>query len=358
MSATAPPRTHSCPAAAIASPVGSGEAAVGVELGTAARARRRGRGARQVRALLLARVRPRVVGHRAAARRRLERHPADALEVQLGPRVQVVRVDLDALHALDPLIGGRALRVPDGDARGDADLAGEHRHRRGEVHAVAGLRLEELRDDVEAAAVVALLDGRLGRVVEVDAAQVRLDRDRRVVLRRRARRDGCRGVGDDRRELLGQREERAPCPRARRDPRRGAAAGSGSTSRRLTRYRWPPVFVSTLRTVSELSSQNHEPSSPSMLVVGYGTGSQVVRTSSTTTSIGCSDVCDPRGEPVGSRQRVDGVVAVDRPVGRAPHLALEPVEGEQREVRPIAVAREVVERRAWARACGGRGRGR
>ena len=189
MSTTAPPaHATSCPAAASASPVGparprSGSSsgrplAPGVEVAAPA----------EVRALLLARARARVVGHRAATRRRLERHPADALEVQLGPRVQVVRVDLDALHALDALLRRRALRVPDGDARGDADLAGEHRHRRGEVHAVAGLRLEELRDDVEAAAVVALLDGRLGRVVEVDAAQVRLDRDRRVVLRRRARR--------------------------------------------------------------------------------------------------------------------------------------------------------------------------
>ena len=36
--------------------------------------------------------------------RRLERHPADALEVEFGPRVQVVRVDLDALHAVDALV--------------------------------------------------------------------------------------------------------------------------------------------------------------------------------------------------------------------------------------------------------------
>ena len=173
-----------------------------------------------------------------------------------------MRVDLDALHALDALLGRRALRVADRDPGRDAHLAREHRHRRGEVHAVPGLRLEELGDHVEPAAVVALLDGRLRGVVEVGAAEVRLDRDRRVVRRWGARGDGCRGVGDDLRAAPRAVRGTAASSSGRSRSALRSCAGVGSTSRRVTRYCCPSVFVSTLRTVSEPSSQNQEPSEP------------------------------------------------------------------------------------------------
>ena len=83
-----------------------------------------------------------------------------------------------------PSACGAAGPVPDRDARGDAERAGHHGHRGREVHAVPLADLQELRDDVHAVAVVALLDrGRLG-VREQVAAEPLLERPGLLVVGR------------------------------------------------------------------------------------------------------------------------------------------------------------------------------
>ena len=72
------------------------------------------------------------------------------------------------------------------------------------MHAVARAHAEELPHDVDAAAVVALLDGRVLRVAELPAREELLERERLVVRRvdagedlRRRRGDDVRGAGGD-----------------------------------------------------------------------------------------------------------------------------------------------------------------
>ena len=110
-------------------------------------------------------------GRRAgdAGRRRLEPHPAVAGEEQLRPGVHVADRHLPGVVP-DPLAGQEA----DRDPRRDADLAGHHRHRGGELLAVAAAIPEQevLQRSVAAARQ------RLGAVGEVGAAQELLDRPR------------------------------------------------------------------------------------------------------------------------------------------------------------------------------------
>ena len=113
-----------------------------------------------------------------------------------------------------------------------------------------------------------------------------------------------------------------------------SCAGVGSTSRRVTRYCCPSVFVSTLRTVSEPSSQNQEPRSPSMRVVGYGTGSQVVLTSSTNTSIGCSDVSTRPERPSGR-----GIASTVLSPSTARSVALQTSPSNRSSVRSVKYGR-------------------
>ena len=101
-----------------------------------------------------------VVGYAAGAarRRRLEADPAGAGEEQLGPGVQVVGA-VDALVLVRPVGHEEA----DRDPRRDAELAGHHGHRGGELLAVAGpavLALAEEPDQV------------VGAVAEVDLVVV------------------------------------------------------------------------------------------------------------------------------------------------------------------------------------------
>src|SRR5699024_7532473 len=134
------------------------------------RGRRLGVGPRLVgRGAAVLGERDRVVGHarRARARGRLEAHPADALEVQLGPRVGVAGAH-DPVVAVDTLSGEEA----DDDAGRDVPGPRAQRHRRGELLAVADLVVEEADDRVASLGV-----GDLEVVRELArGAQVLLDR--------------------------------------------------------------------------------------------------------------------------------------------------------------------------------------
>ena len=111
----------------------------------------------------------------ALGRCRLEGHPADALEVELRPGVQVV-----GGHQLLAGRGGRAGGEPDSHPRRDVEQPRHDGHRRREVHAVALPGLEEPGECVRAAGVTDRL-GDLGRVVELVGAQPVLDRQCLVV---------------------------------------------------------------------------------------------------------------------------------------------------------------------------------
>ncbi|OUD93433.1 hypothetical protein CMMCAS03_05245 [Clavibacter michiganensis subsp. michiganensis] len=96
-----------------------------------------------------------------------------------------------------------ARQVADGHARRDSRLARHDRHGRREVHAVARAHAEELPHDVDAAAVVALLDGRVLRVAELPAREELLQRERLVVGRVDAREHVGGRRGDDGRGAVG-----------------------------------------------------------------------------------------------------------------------------------------------------------
>ncbi len=132
-------------------------------------------------------VRAGVAGGGAAPGGGLEAQPARPGEVQLGPRVVV----LAALHEVAVALvqaGGEADRDPGRDVQG----AGHRGHRRREVHAEAGLVVQELDDRVVAGAGV-----HLEAVAEGAAGEPVLQRHRLVVRVLLARRDLQGGVRDE-----------------------------------------------------------------------------------------------------------------------------------------------------------------
>ena len=184
-----------------------------------------GRGAVRRRAAVGCRGRVRRrsdAGGRAGRRGGLEAHPADALEVDLRPGVRVV-----GAHDVAAVLLLLARREADGDAGRDAERAGHHGHRRGELHAVAALALQE-RDDRLGAVLVA---GGVGRQVlgvdEVRPAQPVLQRHRpRVVGGGLRVADDLAGLQRDARVEVLRQLEVAPQRRRDRRRRRGAAGHS------------------------------------------------------------------------------------------------------------------------------------
>ena len=153
-------------------------------------------------------------------RGRLEPHPAGTREVQLGPGVQVPGGVLPGVGA--HLVGSQEARP---DPGGDAQAARHHRHRRGELLAVADPRRPRKRHQGVGAVA---LGGREVVAEPAVRAEPLLERDRPLVAGGLARRSPRRpGRCTDRGRSLGQLGEvgRRRCRPA--GPRRSVARRSG-----------------------------------------------------------------------------------------------------------------------------------
>ncbi len=157
----------------------------------AARARRIGR-AREPR-------------RRAEALRRLEGDPADALEIDLGPRVQLSGRHLGDALPDDGVARELAGEEPHDDPRWHAERPRHQRERPREVHAVPLFAVEEGGDRLDPGPVEALDDGRVEGVGELGPAEPALQRDEPVVVGLRTGGHGARSVADHRRRIGGHR---------------------------------------------------------------------------------------------------------------------------------------------------------
>ena len=154
-----------------------------------------------------------IARHGTTAGGRLERHPADPVEVELRPGVEIVGGDSVDAVALDIRIEGASLLEADGHPGRDSQAARHHRHGRSEVDAIAALRGEELRDDVHPGAVIAVVDRGALRIRECTPAEILLQGDGLGIIARLVHRDRARGTRNDRREIVREAQEFAEATR-------------------------------------------------------------------------------------------------------------------------------------------------